>query len=66
VKCPFFQNDDGRRRINCEGITDQSITAVIFRTRGGYGTQIRVFCCENYKKCEIYRMLMANKYDEEE
>jgi hypothetical protein len=63
VKCPFFRNDDGRRRINCEGITDQSITAVIFRTRGGYNTQIRVFCCEHYKKCEIYRMLMA-KYDD--
>ena len=29
-------------------------------------TQIDVFCCNHYQKCEIHRMLMENKYDEEE
>jgi predicted metal-binding transcription factor (methanogenesis marker protein 9) len=40
--------------------------ALTFRRRNDYDTQLGVFCCEHYKKCEIYRMLMENKYDEEE
>jgi predicted metal-binding transcription factor (methanogenesis marker protein 9) len=40
--------------------------ALTFRRRSDYDTQLGVFCCEHYKKCEIYRMLMENKYDEEE
>ncbi len=64
VDCPFFRFDDGRFRITCEGIVDDSSTALIFHRKADYETQMRVFCCEHYKKCEIYRMLMENKYEE--
>lgn len=65
VQCPFYKYDDGRRRITCEGLIDKSSIALIYLTRGDYDTQLMTFCCEYYKKCEVYRMLME-KYNEEE
>ena len=65
VKCPFYKYDDGKRRITCEGIIDDSSLALIYHNKRDYETQINVFCCEYYQNCEIYRLLM-DKYDEEE
>lgn len=66
VQCPFFKFDEERRkRIVCEGIVDDSSLALIYCRKKDYISQLSVFCCEHYKKCEIYRMLMENKYDEE-
>ena len=64
VQCPFYKYDDGRRRITCEGLIDKSSIALIYLTRGDYDKQLEVFCCENYDKCEIYRVLIQ-KYEEE-
>lgn len=67
VQCPFFKFDEPKRnRIVCEGIVDGSSLALIYCRKRDYDTQMRVFCCEHYKRCEIHRMLMENKYDEEE
>ena len=65
VQCPFYKYDDGRRHITCEGLVDKSSIVLTYLTRNDYDTQLLVFCCEHYKKCEIYRMLMQ-KYEEEE
>ena len=65
VQCPFYKYDDGRRRITCEGLIDKSSIALIYLTRRDYDIQLTTFCCEHYKKCEIYRVLME-KYKEEE
>ena len=65
VKCPFYKYDDGKRRITCEGIIDDSSLALIFHNKRDYEMQIDTFCCEHYTKCEVYRMLM-DKYDEED
>lgn len=66
VQCPFYKYDDGKQRITCEGLVDNSSLALIYQKRRDYETQISVFCCEHYKRCEVYRMLMEAKYDEEE
>ena len=66
VQCPFYKYDDGKRRITCEGLVDDSSLALIYQRKSDYETQINVFCCEHYRKCEIFRMLMENKYDEED
>ena len=66
VQCPFYKYDDGKQRITCEGLVDNSSLALIYRNRSDYETQINVFCCAHYKKCEVYRMLMSAKYDEED
>ena len=65
VKCPFYKYDDGKRRITCEGIIDDSSLALIYHNKQDYEMQIDTYCCEHYTKCEVYRMLM-DKYDEEE
>ena len=65
VQCPFYKYDDGRRRITCEGLINKSSISLNYLTRGDYDIQLLSFCCEHYKKCEIYRMLMQ-KYEEEE
>lgn len=62
VQCPFYKFDDGKRRITCEGLIEDSSVALIYHRKADYETQIETFCCEHYKKCEVYRMLM-NKYD---
>lgn len=65
VQCPFYKFDDGKRRITCEGIIDDSSLALIYHNRRDYETQIDVFCCMHYEKCEVYRLLI-DKYDKEE
>lgn len=66
AQCPFFRSDvEKRKKINCEGIVDRSTLALTFDRKKDYRIQLEVFCCEHYKNCEIYRMLMAAKYDEE-
>ena len=63
VRCPFYQSDDGRSRSVCEGVGDSSSVSLHFRKKSECETQLRVFCCDHYKKCEVYRMLME-KYEE--
>ena len=59
VQCPFFKFDDEKRKkIVCEGFVDKSSLALIYCRIGDYKNQLVVFCCEHYKKCEVYRMLM--------
>ena len=64
VQCPFYKYDDGKRRITCEGIIEDSSLSLIYHNKNDYETQITVFCCEYYKRCEIYGILI-DKYDEE-
>ena len=67
AQSPFYRSDDcQRKRIICEGIVDKSTLALTYRHRTDYFTQLCVFCCDNYRSCEVYRMLMAAKYDEED
>lgn len=63
VRCPFYQSDDGARKIICEGIVDDSNLTLSFRKKKDFETQIKVFCCEHYKKCEVCRIL-TEKYEE--
>lgn len=65
VGCPFYKHDDGRGRITCEGIVDKSNTILSFGIKGDYLKQMEVFCCQHYKNCEVYQMLMNSKYKED-
>lgn len=67
VQCPFYKFDDCKgKRIICEGIVAESTLTLTYYWKKGYEKQLGVFCCEHYKNCEIYRMLMEAKYDEED
>lgn len=64
VQCPFYKHDDGMHRITCEGLIDKSSISLSYLARRDYDIQMRSFCCEHYKKCEIYKILME-KYEED-
>lgn len=66
VVCPFYITDDGAQRVTCEGVVDGSSLSIYFSKRADYETLMSVFCCQHYEKCEIYRMLMENKYEEDD
>lgn len=64
VGCPFYSSDDGQQRITCCGLVPDSTIALWYRKREDFEIQLKTFCCEHYKKCEIYRMLMEMWDDE--
>ena len=63
VRCPFYKWDDGKKRITCEGIVDNSSIALIYHSKADYECQFVTFCCKHYEKCEVYRLLQE-KYEE--
>lgn len=63
VECPFYKRDD-QNNIYCEGIVENSTNITRFRFKKDRNQQMRIFCCDRYINCEIYRMLMDAKYEE--
>lgn len=67
VRCPFFKRgDDERKQVVCEGFVPDSSLAQTYKRKVDYDNQINIFCCEYYKNCEVYRMLMAERFDDYE
>lgn len=62
VQCPFFRTIRNRD-ILCEGITDDCITVIRFKTYSKMRKHCDAYCSDKYKYCEIERMLNA-KYDD--
>lgn len=63
VLCPFYQYDEklhSSYKIVCEGPTVDCMLILNYRKKQAFQTQIDVYCCEYYKRCEVYQMLMAN------
>lgn len=65
IGCPFYRCDDGRQSVTCEGVTDGSVIIQRYSRRDDWELQTRIFCCQHWRMCEIYRMLMENKYEED-
>lgn len=63
VMCPFYKYDKDRRII-CEGIVERSSLILVYESKADFTAQTSSFCCGDYTKCEIYRMLME-KYEKE-
>ena len=64
VRCPFYKKDDGHYRIVCEGIVENSTITLTHQRESHYKKQMEIFCCDRYKNCEVYRMLMEKYTDE--
>jgi hypothetical protein len=66
VLCPFYRWDNKKKkRIACEGLVSGSTVQLSYQSPTQYKRQLSIFCCEHYKKCEIYRMIYELKYREE-
>lgn len=66
VGCCFYKYDDGRKMITCEGLVgkDESSIALIYHNKDDFKIHFETFCCKYHTRCEIYRMLMESKYDD--
>lgn len=63
VICPYYQRDDGKKKIVCDGLQDESTITLCYSNAEAFIRQIDIYCCRNYDKCEIYRAL-SSIYDE--
>ena len=63
VRCPFFKNQD-KHFISCEGLVDSSNISLRYKYGKDKNIQFDEFCCSKYTYCEIYRMLINEKYQE--
>lgn len=61
VRCPFYQSDDGAKKIVCKGITTGSDLSFTFQKKKDYEIQRKVFCCDYYRNCEVYTMLARRR-----
>ena len=48
VRCPFYKHDDGKRRITCEGIVEESSLVLSFNGTADYRQHLELFCCGRY------------------
>lgn len=70
VICPFYKYDENSKkkqlyRITCEGIIEKSALILNYQRKADFLIQLETFCCEHYKRCEVYQMLMDAKYAED-
>ena len=65
VMCPFYCYDDGKNTVICEGAVEKSYNSWRFRSGKDLRKQMDIFCCDHFQNCEIYRMLMENKYPDD-
>jgi hypothetical protein len=63
VQCPFYIKDDAIK-ITCEGFVQGSFLTMRFPNKEEKLKQRKIFCEKGYKCCEIYRMLISDKYQE--
>ena len=63
-RCPFFRSV-GEKSVCCEGFMEGCTVSVRFVRPRLLDKHWRLYCCGRYDYCEIYRMVMEAKYDEE-
>ena len=67
ILCPFYrtQGMDGMS-IGCEGPFEGSMISLRFMNVPDKVQQKEIFCEDAYKRCEIYRCIMMNRYPEKD
>ena len=62
-QCPFWRKtEQPLRNIGCEGLTDHSWIIPHFDSVGAREQHEMIFCCDHYRKCELYQAVMEAKY----
>lgn len=62
ILCPFYIART-TLSITCEGITEDCVTKIMFKSSTKKNLHRKIFCDKNYRNCEIYIML-EKKYEE--
>ena len=64
ILCPF-RRSHSNQTLCCEGPTDDCTVTLNFNDAGKRILHQKIFCSARYQCCEIYRMVMEAKYEEE-
>ena len=65
VQCPFYHSEEAQK-IHCEGIEGKGTSLHnVFGDRNELRRYKERYCCGNYEKCKLAKML-TSKYDEDE
>ena len=62
IKCPFILCNE-RKAVECEGISDESLIKLIFKSEELKKDYVKEFCMSEYESCKLYKML-EEKYEE--
>lgn len=63
VQCPFYKQDDGKGRLDCEGVGNACSLSQSFLSKDDFQKWLQELCCQGYHKCRLYRIIME-KYEE--
>lgn len=63
ILCPFFRTQD-KLSIGCEGPFEGALLTLRFLSVDDRQRQNQIFCENAYKRCELYRCIMQNRYPE--
>lgn len=67
MRCPFFRTQNSQaRRIGCEGLLPRSTIIHTFLRQGEYNAFLSQYCAAHYRQCPYYRILMKEKYEDNE
>lgn len=61
VRCPFFQKENGKTEIRCEGLVRDSYIVLRHLKKADWAAQMKGFCQGRYTNCEIYRILIEKE-----
>ena len=62
VQCPYYITDT-KQTITCEGFIRGSSVIQRYNKIADRKQQMKIFCCNHYKNCELYRMISSEKYE---
>ena len=63
VQCPFYKQDDGKSKLDCEGVGNACSLSQSFAFKNDLLKWLQELCFQNYHGCKLYRMIME-KYEE--
>jgi len=63
ARCPFYHGTRGLTVI-CEGPFAGSSLALTMRSRRLFERQLKTFCCDQYERCEVCR-LVRQQYEDD-
>ena len=67
VRCPFYRYDkQTERKITCEGVQNDSTQAQTWKNGKQMDKYLEKYCCGQFEDCAIHRLLMQEKYKDEE
>lgn len=65
AQCPYYRHSDCKKTLICQGVADTSTLCWKFDRTEDLLIQVKTFCCDRYKNCEVYQMLKGI-YDDNE